>query len=63
MAKVCTVCGKTKTTGFKVSHSNIKTKRKWRPNIQKIKVAINGKPQRANVCTRCLKAGKAQRAI
>lgn len=63
MAKVCAICGKAKTTGFKVSHSNIKTKRKWRPNIQKLKVMVNGSPRRTNICTRCLKAGRVQRAL
>lgn len=63
MAKVCAVCKKSKTTGHKVSHSNIKTKRTWRPNMQKIKIMINGTPRRVNVCTRCIKSGKIERAI
>ncbi|MFO8191406.1 MAG: 50S ribosomal protein L28 [Bacillota bacterium] len=63
MAKICAVCHKSKTTGHKVSHSNIKTKRSWRPNIQKIKIMINGTPRRVNVCTRCIKSGKIERAI
>ncbi len=63
MAKICAICGKSKTVGFKVSHSNIKTKRRWRPNIHKVKVLLKGAPQRVNVCSRCLKSGKVQRAI
>lgn len=63
MAKVCIICGKSKSTGFQISHSNIKTKRKWRPNIHKLKIVLNGTPRRANVCTRCLKSGKVQRAL
>lgn len=63
MAKICTVCGKSKTTGFKVSHSNIKTKRRWRPNIHKIKILVGGVPRRENICTKCMKAGKIRRAI
>lgn len=63
MAKVCLICGKSKSSGFSISHSNIKTKRKWRPNVHKIKVLLDGKVKRANVCTRCLKAGKVKRAI
>jgi large subunit ribosomal protein L28 len=62
MAKVCVVCNKTKTKGHLVSHSNIKTLRKWRPNIQRIKILLNGSPRRVNVCTRCIKAGKIERA-
>ncbi len=63
MAKVCVICNKSKSTGYQISHSNIKTKRKWRPNIQKIKILLNGSPRRANVCSRCIKAGKIERAI
>ena len=63
MAKICVVCGKSKTTGFQISHSNIKTKRRWRPNMQRIKIIHNGSPRRVNVCTRCIKAGKIERAV
>jgi len=34
MARVCTVTGKVPVTGHKVSHSNIKTKRRFLPNLQ-----------------------------
>lgn len=62
MAK-CEVCGKGITTGIKLSHSHIRTKRTWSPNIQKVKAVVNGTPKKINVCTRCLRSGKVQRAI
>ena len=34
MARVCQVTGKTPMSGHKVSHSNIKTKRRFLPNLQ-----------------------------
>ena len=34
MARVCQVTGKKPVTGNKVSHSNIKTKRRFLPNLQ-----------------------------
>jgi large subunit ribosomal protein L28 len=34
MARVCEITGKTTITGHRVSHSNIKTKRKFYPNLQ-----------------------------
>jgi len=34
MARVCQVTGKRPMTGNKVSHSNIKTKRRFLPNLQ-----------------------------
>ncbi len=35
MARVCQVTGKVPVRGHKVSHSNIKTKRRFLPNLQK----------------------------
>lgn len=35
MARVCQVTGKRPITGNTVSHSNIKTKRRFLPNLQK----------------------------
>lgn len=54
MAK-CEKCGKTPSFGHNVSHSNVKTKRQWKPNIQKVTVYVDGRPQRVNLCTRCLR--------
>ena len=34
MSKVCAICGKSKMSGNKVSHSNRKTKRTFKPNLQ-----------------------------
>jgi large subunit ribosomal protein L28 len=34
MARVCLLTGKVPVTGHKVSHSNIKTKRRFLPNLQ-----------------------------
>jgi len=34
MARVCQVTGKVPVTGHRVSHSNIKTKRRFLPNLQ-----------------------------
>ncbi len=62
MAK-CEVCGKGLVFGNQASHSNIKTKRTWSPNLQRVKALVKGSPQRVTVCTRCLRSGKVQRAI
>ena len=35
MSKVCEVTGKRPMSGHNVSHSNIKSKRKFNPNLQK----------------------------
>ncbi|MCL4424723.1 MAG: 50S ribosomal protein L28 [Firmicutes bacterium] len=63
MAHVCEICGKGIGHGNKVSHSNIKTRRVWLPNVQRVKALISGRPKTIYVCSSCLKAGKVQRAI
>ena len=43
------------------SHSHLKTKRTWKPNIQRVRAIVDGEVKRINVCTRCLRSGKVQR--
>lgn len=62
MSRKCEICGKGGVTGMQVSHSHVRTKKKWMPNIQKVRVVVNGTPKKLNVCTRCLRSGKVQRA-
>lgn len=62
MAKQCKICGKKPVTGHKVSHSNIKTKTRNFPNLQKVHAFFSGKPQRIMVCSRCIRSGFVQKA-
>jgi large subunit ribosomal protein L28 len=57
MSRQCAICGKKPATGHSISHAHNLSKRRWLPNLQKIRVEIDGRPQRAYVCTRCIKAG------
>ena len=63
MGKYCEVCNKGVMSGNLVSHSNRKTKRSWAPNIQSVRVVIDDRPQKMNVCTRCLRSGKVVRSV
>ncbi|MFN4196380.1 MAG: 50S ribosomal protein L28 [Caldimicrobium sp.] len=64
MSKVCEICGKKPFCGNQVSHSGKRASRWWYPNIQKIKVKLpNGQVKKMKVCTRCIKAGKVQKAV
>ncbi|MCL6478040.1 MAG: 50S ribosomal protein L28 [Peptococcaceae bacterium] len=63
MARKCAVCGKGVRVGMQVSHSHIRTKRTWSPNLQRVKALVDGTPRRIMVCTRCLRSGKVKRAI
>ncbi|MEP6692822.1 MAG: 50S ribosomal protein L28 [Gemmatimonadaceae bacterium] len=60
--RCCHVCGKGITFGNNVSHANNKTRRVWKPNLQVARILIDGKATKIKVCTRCLAAGKIQRA-
>jgi len=61
VASTCDICGKGPSFGNNVSHSQVKTRRRWNPNIQRIRTLVNGSTKRQNVCTSCLKAGKVTR--
>ncbi|HIU20539.1 MAG TPA: 50S ribosomal protein L28 [Candidatus Limiplasma stercoravium] len=63
MGKFCEVCEKGLMSGHSVSHSNRKTNRTWAPNVQRVRVLVNGQAKRLNVCTRCLRSGNVQRAL
>lgn len=63
MANRCEVCGKGQVSGNTISHSHRRTKRKWNANIQRVRIMENGKIRKANVCTRCIRANKVERAI
>ncbi len=58
----CYVCEKGVTYGNNVSHANNKVRRTWKPNLQVVRVQSEGKIIKVKVCTRCLAAGKVQRA-
>ncbi len=45
MSAVCEVCGKRPRVGMRVSHSHRRTKRRWNPNIQKIRAVVGGAPE------------------
>jgi large subunit ribosomal protein L28 len=63
MSKVCAICGKKPGFGNSRSHSMVATKRRFNPNLQRVRVLLHGRATRAYVCTRCLKAGKVEKAV
>jgi large subunit ribosomal protein L28 len=63
MAAVCEVCGKRPSFGMSISHSHRRTKRRWNPNIQRVRAMVNGAPKRVHVCTSCIRAGKIAKAV
>ena len=61
MASICDICGKKPAFGNNISHSHRRTRRRWNPNVQKIRVVVGGAPKRMSVCAKCLKANKVAR--
>ena len=63
MSRVCSTCGRAPSFGNNRSHSMVATKRRFDPNLQKVRAIVDGAPRRVYVCTRCLKAGKVTKAV
>ena len=63
MARVCAVCGKKPGFGNNRSHSMVATRRRFNPNLQQVRILVDGAPTRAYVCTRCLRSGKVTKAV
>ena len=64
MARVCSVCGKKTLFGNKVSHAHNVSSRTFMPNLQRIRVRLEGGgSRRKRVCTRCLRNGSIQKAV
>jgi len=58
MSYMCDICGKRPTVGNNVSHANNHTKRRWKPNLRKVRAMRQGSVSYIQVCTRCLRSGK-----
>jgi large subunit ribosomal protein L28 len=63
MARFCEYCEKGPLTGNSVSHSNIKTRTRWLPNLKRMKAVVNGTTTTVRACTRCIRTGKVTRPV
>lgn len=63
MSKQCEVCGKTPLKAAKLTFSHKQIVHRQTPNLQTIRVNVNGNTKKMTVCTSCLKAGKVQKAV
>lgn len=76
MPRECAVCGKRVTVGYQYTYRGLakykggvgrkvtgKTKRKFRPNLQKVRAAVGGNVKRVRVCTRCLRSGAVEKPV
>ena len=71
MARICAICGKRPAAGRRISRRGLAKKkggvgqrvtgvsrRRFLPNLQRVRTVVDGKATRLLVCTSCIKAGK-----
>jgi len=62
MAQICSLCDKKPSSGHNVSHANNKTKRRFMPNLKRVRALVEGTVRRIRVCTQCIRSGKVTKA-
>ena len=75
MSRICEVCGKGPVSGNTIVrhglakkkggiglHTTGITARKFRPNLHRVRVIVNGGVMRRTVCASCIKGGKIVKA-
>ena len=62
MSRVCEICGKKPRVGNNVSHAHNLNKRRFNPNLQKVRAMHQGSVKRMMVCTNCIKTGHVVKA-
>lgn len=76
MGMQCAVCGKKPVVGNQMTYRGKAkylggvgkkitgtTKRRFKPNLQRIKIQQDGETVRTRVCVQCIRSGKIQRPI
>jgi large subunit ribosomal protein L28 len=61
VSKMCDICGKKPIVGSHISHAHNVTKRRFNPNLQRVRAATTGRSKTLLVCTACLKSGRVQK--
>ena len=76
MGMQCAVCGKKPARGNQKTYRGKAkylggvgkkitgiNKRVFKPNLQRVKVTVEGETRRSRVCTQCIRSGKVQRPV
>lgn len=71
MPRECEICGKRTTVGFRYARRGLakykggvgrkitgRTKRRFLPNLQRVRAVVGGVRRRVRICSRCMKSGK-----
>lgn len=62
MALACEICGKKPSFGNVISHAHNVRRRRWNPNLRRVKAIVNGAHKHVRVCTRCIRSGRVKKA-
>jgi large subunit ribosomal protein L28 len=62
MALKCEICGKGPSYGNVVSHANNTRRRRWNPNLKRVRAVVNGVRKQVKVCTACIRLGRVKKA-
>jgi len=55
MAQRYESCGKRPMSGNNVSHSKVRTRRRFMPNLHPARIMVKGRLVKARLCTRCIR--------
>jgi large subunit ribosomal protein L28 len=58
----CKICGKGPSFGNVISHANNTRRRRWNPNLQRVRAVVEGVRMHIHVCTSCIRAGRVTKA-
>jgi len=72
----CAICGKKPSMGNQITRRGKAkylggvgrkitgiSRRKFKPNLQRVRVEVNGRVQRLRVCTQCIRTGRVKRPL
>jgi large subunit ribosomal protein L28 len=62
MALMCEICGKKPSYGNVISHAHNVRRRRWNPNLRRVKAVVNGVRKQVRVCTSCIRSGRVKKA-
>jgi len=62
MSRICEICGKKPLVGNNISHAHNVTKRRFNPNLQRVRMVYKGRVKKMVVCTKCIKSGQVVKA-
>jgi large subunit ribosomal protein L28 len=62
MALACEICGKKPQYGNNISHAHNVTRRRWNPNLRRVRAIVAGVRKHVRVCTACIRAGRVTKA-